>query len=478
MKTECYIKIYDQAKAKIPEQLIPVMEGYERVLRGVSCLFYKQIEHRFYFGNFTRDELVAAAQEYPRLLSPYTLVKKKEGINPLSLLSKLGLLSKFDAVDYKDEPTYRSSVLKIARALEDLEKYVEDEKPPQWRLILATLKPQDLSWRNAQFEQAREQHINTRNSPDLELVTGLFDKYKDVWGLKYSAQAWALNLDRDLTDYYSKLVRIALRGTRQEYRNQVRAGDAVGFAGLAALKEWNGNSLPSEDELRREIGSISYIFNNVMEANFTRKMRQAFLKYAPQVQEIGGWEVLAKKAMAINLAFHEGVGHPLVGFNRHVNRFVKYDDELLGENYVYIKELESETRAQRAVLDLPKKDLASDPKKAEDLKRMVMLTSLVWARLRIDDYLSEPNPEKKQVSQVYACIGTMGLNRLARNNGISVNPDNNQINIINLDQMRQTIGEYLDEIRETALEEVTTGGKVRELIQRDTTGPIYLPPAA
>lgn len=459
METERSFKIYNNAKAKVPEHSIVLVGEYEKVLRAVSRLFDLQEQHGFYFGDFTRDDLMMAARMHPELLSPYKLVRKRGGgrFHPFG--------NGYKAIDYKDEAPYRGKISEIVRALEDAKKYVEDEKPPQSILIKDSLDPQLLAWREARFEQARKTHINMHNLPTLELVTGLFDKYKDPWGIKHSAQGWLIYRNNGLTGDYNGMVQRALMGTGEEFKNRIVVGDAVAFAGLAALKEWKGNALPSEDELRKEIGSISYIFDNVIDIKFRRGIKEALLEYAPQVQNIKGWERLARKAMAIILALHEGVGHPLVGFNSNTKQFVKYDDQLLGGNYVYVKELESETRGQKAALGLPKRRLS------EDKKRMVILTSLVWLRLDIDEYLQETDPEKKKVSLVYAQIGNMILNRLERGGGIKINKDNGQIDIVNLNIIEETTGKYLDEIREAVLEEKTQEGRVGKLIQLDTNNP-------
>src|SRR3989344_5698845 len=93
---------------------------------------------------------------------------------------------------------------------------------------------------------------NTRQIPRYSLFVGLLDRYLDPRGLKLVMQGWLQRIDPDQNRYFNDLARQITRNPVLEFR--VIYGDMLAAGGMTADKAWSGNTVPSEDNIRRQVG--------------------------------------------------------------------------------------------------------------------------------------------------------------------------------------------------------------------------------
>ncbi|KKR80982.1 MAG: hypothetical protein UU73_C0001G0240 [Candidatus Daviesbacteria bacterium GW2011_GWA1_41_61] len=450
-----YPEVLDKLAAKSaapfqhPQLLI---DRYLRVLGLSHELFRIQEGLGFYPLNLSHESLNKAGQKDGKLLSPYTLVRWRRVGWPFPG-------EKLQGVDYFEDSATRKIVESMVERMGDAIEYANRERLLGARLIEHTIKPQIYAWETGQFEKAMFEHINMRNLSNPVLLASLFDRYIDPWGIKYASQGWVLNRDDALTGYYNLILKTSLKGTREEEKHRVVVGEAAAFSGLPVRRGgWSGNTLPSEDNLRREIGSTSYVFYNVLIQKFENLIKPNLLKYIPEVTQFNKWEYKARKAAIIDLILHEGYGHSQVPFDETMS------DALQGD-YVSIKEFASEILTHMAALGLPAKLV--DP----EVKKILISVSLAWLRADYENYLAETNESRKKPNEAYARAYRFVEGLYLKGGNIRVNADNGTIEVGDLDDISSSAREFVEGLKRAVNLEKTKTNTVRDFVRQYTGDP-------
>lgn len=423
--------------------------GYQTVLLGIEGWYAALEKEGIWPEGATKAEILEAADKNPQIIDAYTKVRRSgRGFYPRP---------------YNDIKPYSEMLPQIASEIKKVAKWARDNRVYQAYFIEQSLIPQAQALIDCDFQRARIHHLNIDQLPELEMVTGLIDRYPDrLLGVKFVPQGWVIKRNNVLTGTYNEIIQ-AVTGSmgRREGapRHRVIAGDAIAFAGLAARKPWSGNTLPSEDSLRRNVGSLSYVFVNVLDEKFEGALKPAIEKYTPFVTEIDGWEEKAKRAARINLILHEGWGHSYVRFDADT-------ESDLQEDYMALKELMCEVAAQDGVFRVPPRLLN------RDMKLIVIGNSFAWSRDDIDEYnkkaLDDPD---RQPLEAYARAWEMMNNWYERRRCIRVNPDNGCIMIEDFDSFAECNRQFGYALLEYVQSEGEQEGSIEAFIRLNSTHP-------
>lgn len=393
-KSESGILRFPEAIQKIPPQDYPLVEAFIRVLEPVHAFYQVQKRQGFYGGLSANEGLPLSSD------SPYTIIRAVGGV--------------YRSFRYKEVEVFNKLLKQIASRMEDVVEVAEDTQDPEKGLYEDILRSQAQALREGNFGRATISSLNTRRIPRYPFYVGLLDRYLDPdRGIKLAMQGWLQS--RDETQH-NMLNNIAVQMVgEQGYARTLRlfVGDMLAAAGMAADRLWAGNTVPSEDSIRTQVGADAYLFLNNMDQRVKTKLIPTIIRYLPQVTKIPGWEESMYKATYIGITAHE-VGHSLIPFDERTVA-------LLGGRYMAIKELMAEESGLPSAIKLTRGIPHS-------LKQLIIARSLVQWRSFIDEYQAEKDPGKKTIAWAYALAGEWRLNAQEREGGISV--DDNGVMVI------------------------------------------------
>ncbi|MBI2021266.1 hypothetical protein HYS93_00070 [Candidatus Daviesbacteria bacterium] len=437
--TEVEIVIFDEVLDRIPRARLPLVESGLRHLKLGQAFYQAQKAHGFYPDpKIVSDaEILKASRSDSAVLSPYTLVEQ-------------GQDGPIHAVSYIDRPPFKRYLKEIAGGVCDYINVAREIglNPRDLAIIEASLRPQADAIKEGDFRRAMTSRLLTQQYTQPDLFFGLLDRYLDErFNAKFAYQGWLVFGDREKTERVTKMVEMALRRTNGRGSHRVLVGNAVAMAGLATERIWQGNTIPSEDDLRT-IGSISYVFWNTFEQKFEEVRRPALEYYFPRVGQSPRWEDRYKNAAYLNLVMHEAVGHSSIDFDERAADYLK-------GYYVTLKELMAEVFGQEAVLGMPTSVIDTATKKA------IIENSLASFRTYIEGYLKQKDPAKKAVAKAYAQAGAIMINYYQRNGVLEVS-ENGQMNIEDLDEFANKARQFAYVLRDlTHLERTMSGGVER-----------------
>lgn len=444
------IKTDQGALNQLPEEEGEFVERYYYpVLQNVHLMYLAQTSHGFYPKNLSRRELFEAGSSNESLLSPYTLVRREQN-------------GQLIAVPYIAVDPYKNILPEISDQMDEAADYAMRKKLSDHDLIAASLRSRSQAFRRGDLKAVMVSHLNSAKLPDLDIFLGLDDRYLDnLANLKLSFEGWVTKRDIPLTCYFDKLVQSAISISRKTSSAmsptvKVIVGDSIVSGGLASHKVWNGNTIPSEDDIRTNIGSVSYVFPNNFSKKFEEELKQAVIDHAPQITDKPGWEAKMKKAFMLDLIMHEVIGHGQVEFGKDAEDDLKQD-------YTVIKELIAEVGGQFAVLTEPANLLS------REMKEYVCYASLVWS---MKDVISEQSERGSQriVAGTYARSGMMGLNFLERRRAIRIS-DKNTVEIPDLNDYQKHIADFLSQIQGAVSDARYSKSVARNFVLLNTTQP-------
>lgn len=404
---------------------------YLAVLDEVQAFYLLQKGKGFYPADLKHGEKM-----FEDALSPYTVVRR-DGEN--NLISR----------KYTDIEPFNRRLAAISRRMQSAVDLTQTTLVTDANLIIDTLRPQVQAVKEGNFAGMMVNRLNSRLTPQLELLVVLLDRYLDVeYGAKLAMQGFLMERNDSLTSRFSEITQ-AIGIDSQKHR--VVAVDALAFAGLATDRIWSGNTLPSEDDFRASLGSLNLIFINNMRARAEDEFKKPVLKYTPQVKEIPGWESRFPEAVEVNTLLHE-IGHSQIEFDGQT----VVD---LGSNYVTFKEGLAEVHGREDIWRVPARLIDND------LKKLAIARSFAHWRGLIDAYEAETEPVKKAVLRAYAEPGEWFLNYHERRpfaeRGLKVNHDNGVIQILDWDYVKRGDIALLAAIYEAVRNERDLNGAVK-----------------
>lgn len=423
---------------RVPERDQVLVEAYIRVLEPIHAFYLAQKRDGFYEELPTTDLLPKDGD------SPYTIIKRDpQGI--------------FSAAEYRDVHPYKGFLRQIAVKMTEVVDVANENNDPEKGLIRDVLGSQAQAFRDGNFEGVIISSLNTRATPRYPFFVGLLDRYLDTErGIKFAMQGWLQSRDEvryGYLDYIAQQI-LSKRGSQRPLR--VFAGDMLAAGGMAADRPWGGNTIPSEDSIRNQVGADVYVFINNLNERVRTKLVPATRKYLPQVAQIPGWEEKMPKATYLGITGHEA-GHSQIPFDDKT-------PSLLGGRYMAIKELMSELSGLTRVVRLQRDILSSSH------RQLIIARSLVQWRSYIDEYVAEQDPDKKTIGLHYALAGEWRLNAQERELGIKVNEDGAMV-VEDWDKVVETDGQLLQEMNSMLRNEKYQRGFVDRFVRFNSRYP-------
>lgn len=377
------VLVYRDADDEVLPRYRHFTDSHIPVLEIVGQVYEAQ---RFYPEGLTQEELLRAARQNPRLLSPYTLVRRDRGSGKLK------------AINYLDHPFFREKFAAIADGLETSSQIAEGDRLPDAFFIKQVLQPQIMAFRQGNFGEAMNQLLNLWKYPAYDLRVWLLDRYCDeLAGTKLSIQGWSTKQDNERTRDFNKWVEIASRSEARKTSALVIACKWLRAAGMPVDLTWSGNTVPSENLIRKKVRPEIYVFSNRMQEKLEEDLAPVLLSILPEgrgknsVVEDPDWLM----AFETSLVLHE-LGHGMADFSAKAER-------RLLELYPGIKEAFCDMFAAEKVQELPL---------SKEQKNKVFYALFVRARERIDKYRSANNGRESQIMRPYAIAGALFNNSM------------------------------------------------------------------
>jgi len=303
--------------AKTERETLKILE---KVGEWCHKIWEKQINCRdqntpFYADGVSKEELVEAARRNPRLLSPYTVVKRDE---------KRRLV----AINYRDE--YKREIDRICELLDKASKTTAD------RSLSLYLKKISSSFKKGDFNSSLVAYLQNRNTK-IEVLIGPIESYNDTYmGIKKSFQ-FSLRVLRDgETEEVEEMLELAnklgiLRPSESSAsrlksdRIRIRVDDVVMFAGRQAGSMPSSTNLPNEPELVDKYGVKIILYHNAMFVKYNKQLKP-LLKYVKDFDVNRTKNSMAEANYRITV-LHEIV-EGTVKFKNMVKRLGRYIDVL------------------------------------------------------------------------------------------------------------------------------------------------------
>lgn len=386
-----YIKDFDIAVQNLTSTEKRVLELLVEAAKLIAPIYAKQVNDKYLGANFypadaTKEEIEAQAKINPEILSPYTVVERKNG--------------KLVPVPYHKK--YREDLLPVAKLLKQAAE-ISDNRDFAHRLRLQADALLDGAY------EAADIYWLTMSPYKIDIVIGPIERYDDkLTFTKCSYQAWVGVMDEEATkdavnfkDFFVNVRRRALVPSEKVNfldKLQVRVDDTVLFSGLIARYEFTSTNLPNDVNLMEKYGSEITIFRPSIDAKFKTEHFPIFhAVFEESFQEPYSVELM-KQGSLRNSYLHE-ISHPLLRYR---------DAEIrLKELFPYIDEIAASIYGVKACGQLLLKDIISQ-KELEAIIVMLICRGFSWWF----DYLKQPSVVH------YATGFAAALNFFLENNAI------------------------------------------------------------
>ena len=239
-------------------------------------IYELQENHKYPGANFyphgvTKKEIEEAALDNPEILSPYTIVEKKNG--------------KLETTSYHE---------KYARLLKPVaEKLIQASQVTENKEFSKRLELQANALVDGNYDEATLYWMSMKPYI-IDINIGPEERYDDkLFFVKTSYQAWVGVMDKKETDRVFKYKDVILSARRKilmpsekiDYYDkvQVRVDDSLIFSGLMARTKFVGVNLPNDPNLMEKYGSEITISKQANEARFRDEVLPAFDKlFSPE----------------------------------------------------------------------------------------------------------------------------------------------------------------------------------------------------
>ncbi|MBI2334426.1 hypothetical protein HYU96_01360 [Candidatus Daviesbacteria bacterium] len=399
---------FEGALRLVPDQDKVLVDALIRPLESATAFFRAQRAEGFYGSLTLGDDLPENGD------SPHTIIRSN---------------GEDRVYGYREIEPYRRYLRDIARRMEDAVGVANDINDPEKDLIEASLRPRALALREGKFTEAMILGLNTRLNPRYHLFVGLLDRYLDPRGLKLVMQGWLQRVRPEENRYFNDLAHQITRSNIPGFR--VIYGDMLAAGGMTVDKSWNGNTIPSEDDIRKQVGADSYLFSNNMDESTKEVDIPAVRLYIPQVVQVSDWEETMLRAKKKAFTAHE-TGHAEMPFDGETIK-------LLGGRYMAIKELLAELFAVTEIAKLPRSVISFS------MKQLIYARSLAVWRNGIDKYLQETDPDKKAILEHYAWAGVWRTNHQEREGGVRMS-ENGMMSVPDWDRFVELDGDLSREL--------------------------------
>lgn len=272
----------------------------------VDALYQIQKQTPIYPEGITKEALLEIGKKDPAILSPTTVVERKNGV--------------LIAVPYHER--YKRESQKAATTSREAAKVIDD---PETRKTLKALSTAFAQGKWSEFEIA---WLTQSWQPTIDVFAGPFEPHMDhLLGRKHVFEIVFGHIDRFETEQVRRIVELAIavsgRDRESLPRIQVRVDNIAGVGGLLQGLGANAFTMPNDPEVGKKYG-YKIVF-------FKKNIEETFSNHIWPVTQAVFEESVAKKfdysalfeASQIWLALHEA-SHPLVQQTSKRDRFLDH----------------------------------------------------------------------------------------------------------------------------------------------------------
>lgn len=436
-KSNYFTRKFESALLDIPKEDRALVDALITPLEPTTAFFRNQRKEGFYGGLTIDDDLPIGGD------SPYKIIRSN---------------GEYTAYNYAQIEPYKKYLSEIARRMEYGIEMALKTNDPERDLFEATLRPIARALWQGKFAEAMISGLNTRHTPRYHLFVGFLDRYLDPRGFHLVMQGWLQRVNPEKNRFFNELVRQITGSSIPRFR--IIYGDMLAAGGMTVDKPWSGNTVPSEDDIRNQVGSNIYVFSNNMDESTKNEDIPAVRKYVPQVTQIPGWEEIVYKAKKIAITAHE-IGHAEMPFDGETIK-------LLDGRYMAIKELLAELFEVAEIAKLPRSIVSPN------MKRFIFARSLARWRYYVDEFYQEDDSNKKAILEHYAWAGVWRTNYQERRGGLRMN-ENGTMKVSDWDEFVNLDRNLYQELLSAINNERYQNGFVDAVIQLNSRSPrVYI----
>lgn len=316
------------------DRLPPSLAGpHVKILTETHRGYEHQKLAGFYPFDLTSEEVRIALDKNPRLRLGGSLLRRNDSGQLIEL-------------QYRADPEFKQIFDNLAHIFGCVNKAAKNLH--EENLIKNDAEILKSGYLRGDAYTTMQKFINQRQHPMYGIWSGFLDRLTDSRHANWlDMQAWSTITDPGLSATFNIWSKTVLHswGIKNPLIDFIVC-DAVGQAGAATNKIWQGNALPSQSSIQREYGSLIYLFDNVSAMKTENRVVPVMERVLPEervnaLMAPGALDV----ARRIVLAAHE------IGHAAHI---MPSDSQArLGKSYQVLREAFAEAFAMYAISHNP-----------------------------------------------------------------------------------------------------------------------------
>lgn len=305
-----------KGKSSLASSEKKVLDKLIKAAEAIADIYQKQ-ENRlnnganFYPRDATKEEIKEANKKDHKILSPYTVVERKNG--------------KLTAVPYHIK--YKKELTKVSKLIKEAAKLSENKD------FASRLELQASALLNGNYE-ASDIYWLSLKPYKINFVIGPIERYEDKLFFKKCAyQAWVGIMNDKLTADASKFRDYIVTARRKVLvpsekvdfldKIQIRVDDTLIFSGLISRFMFTSTNLPNDVKIMELYGSEITIFKQSFEIKFDQERDPIFHKvFEEQFQK--EYSVSDIKIGSLRNAYLHEISHPLLRYRDAEKRLKEY----------------------------------------------------------------------------------------------------------------------------------------------------------
>lgn len=282
-----------------------LLDTYVDLAKAAADLYNVQagrgMRGNFYERGIPKRQILKEAETNPKILSPTHVVRK----NPDATLNAISMH------EFYARQIQESNINQNLAFAANLTTRMKDDTTADY------LKAKAAAFRTGDDRASQVIWLTRPDEPLIDLVMGFYDTYDDKFlGNKNSMEAWAGVVDKNRTEESQWFANAVLKQMEQETGKnsppvKMRIDHTRIISGQAHRYSWTGNSLPSDPQLRSELGTKFIIFEPVFEDKFNQRKLPNLKSVIDPNRRVGIPDSLVKTAYLRREIGHE-TGHAFV----------------------------------------------------------------------------------------------------------------------------------------------------------------------
>lgn len=255
---------YIAALTSSEKKMLPILIEAAKTIDGMFCLQENEINNgaNLYPRDATKTEILKEAQKNPKILSPFTIIKRDEA-------------RKLIAVEYHKE--YEVQLSKTAALLKKASNFCDNESFKEYLEVAAR------ALTRGEYAKIDKAWLNVKNNP-LDIVIGPYERYLDkMFFVKRTYQSAVCIIDSQKSQNAS-LIRDILYSSIgpnihrviSPSKTQIQVRESLIFAGFLARACFTQQHLPSDTDSVEKYGSRILIYESSFNYKFDKLIYPIF----------------------------------------------------------------------------------------------------------------------------------------------------------------------------------------------------------